>query len=74
MVGELEGHSLEGEWIEIDSRGEIRMTFSKDWSEFDAEYNVAANPERWYRDWKGYLRPEDGVATFERNGIEFRCR
>lgn len=73
MVGVLSDHSLEGEWIEVDSRGEIRMTFSEDWSEFEAEYNVAANPEKWYSDWNGHLRPEDGAETFEKDGTEFRC-
>ena len=73
IVGVIDDHSLEGEWIEVDSRGAIRMTFSEDWSEFDAEYNVAANPEKWYSNWKGHRRPKEGVETFERDGVEFRC-
>jgi hypothetical protein len=74
MVGVLKGHSLEGEWIEATSRGVIRMTFSEDWSKFDAQYNVATNPEKWYSNWKGHLRPAHDVTTFTKDGIEFRCR
>ncbi|MHA7872719.1 MAG: hypothetical protein ACX939_10245 [Hyphococcus sp.] len=74
IVGALDGHRLEGEWIEVDSRGAIRIAFSDDWSRFDAEYNVAGAPDRWYGDWTGRL-PENGdVDSFIDEGTTFRCR
>ncbi len=74
MVGALDGHRLEGEWIEVDSRGEIRITFADDWSSFEAEYNVAAAPDRWYDGWTGRLPENDAVDSFDVDGTTFRCR
>ena len=73
MVGRLEGRSLEGIWVENDSRGEIRMRFSDDWSSFEAEYNVETVPEKWYGDWTGRLPPGDDATEFEHEGTTFRC-
>lgn len=74
MVGALNGHRLEGEWAEVDSRGDIRIHFSEDWSSFEAEFNVAAAPDRWYADWAGRLPENSGVESFEVDGTTYRCR
>ena len=74
MVGALEGRRLEGEWVEVDSGGAIRIEFSEDWSTFEAEYNLAPEPETWHGDWRGHLRPTDDTASFVRDGVEFRCQ
>ena len=73
VVGALNGHRLDGEWIEIDSQGDIRITFADDWSSFEAEYNVAGATDRWYGEWMGRL-PENGeVDSFDVDGTTFRC-
>ena len=73
IVGRLDGLTLDGEWIEVDSRGEIRLEFTSDWSRFEARYNVAGNPETWHGNWTGILRPADAPATIEVNETEYRC-
>jgi hypothetical protein len=72
MVGALEGNTMAGEWIEVDSRGAIRLFFSDDWNRFDATYNLTDDRQTWHGDWTGHVRPE-GEARFIRDGIEFRC-
>lgn len=74
MVGALNGRRLEGEWTEVDSRGDIRIHFSEDWSSFEAEFNVAAAPDRWYDDWTGRLPEDSNADSFEVDGTTFRCR
>lgn len=74
IVGALDDHRLEGEWIEVDSRGDIRITFSEDWSSFEAEYSVAGAPDRWYGDWTGRLPENADVESFDVDGTTFRCR
>ncbi len=73
MVGRLEGRRIDGTWEEVDSRGRIRLTFSEDWSRFDAEYTVAGNPLEWHGEWTGYLRNDPDVQEFTRDGEAFRC-
>jgi hypothetical protein len=73
MVGTLDGHELEGIWVENDSRGRIRMSFSGDWSTFEAEYSVESEPESWRGGWLGRL-PRDDVEEFEHEGLTYRCR
>lgn len=74
IVGSLNDRTLEGEWIEVDSRGEIKLTFSEDWSRFDAEYTVSDDPDNWLGGWIGVLKPNDEAAVFEHDGVTFNCR
>ena len=73
IVGTLSGRNLSGEWIETDSRGEIRLKFSEDWLYFDAEYTVAPDNENWLGNWSGRIRPSNDPATFDFNGVTYRC-
>ena len=74
MVGVLEGDRLTGIWVENDSRGQIRMSFSPDRSTFEAEYNVESEPDEWYRGWLGRLQPEACPAQFDHDGKTYLCR
>ena len=73
MVGALEGHTLKGEWVEVDSRGAIEVTFGDDWSRFDARYNVGHRPGDWYDGWIGIQQPPSGAATFVEDDVTFYC-
>lgn len=74
MVGALDGQTLAGEWIEVDSRGAIRMEFSEDWSSFTAAYSVAPSLDSWEEGWAGYLPPVGDPDSFVIDGQTFRCR
>ncbi len=74
MVGTLSNHQLDGAWMENDSRGRIRMTFSDDWSSFEAEYSLDSEPESWRGGWRGVL-PANGEPTeLARDGTTYDCR
>ncbi len=74
IIGILNGHQLEGEWMEVDSRGQIRIAFAEDWSRFDAEYNIAGSPDRWRSGWTGRLPENETVVSFDVDGVTFDCR
>lgn len=74
IVGALNGRQLEGEWMEVDSHGQIRINFADDWSSFDAEYNVASSPDRWRSGWTGHLPENEAVISFDIDGVTFDCR
>ncbi len=74
VVGVLDGYELSGNWIETGGKGPIRMTFSEDWSSFEAEYAVAPDTENWISGWTGYLPPAGDPAVFDIDGESFRCR
>lgn len=74
IVGALNGNQFEGEWMEVDSHGQIRITFADDWSSFDAEYNVARSPDRWRSGWTGHLPQNEAVVSFDVDGVTFDCR
>lgn len=74
IVGVLNDRQLEGEWMEVDSHGQIRIAFADDWSSFDAEYSVASSPERWRSGWSGHLPENETVVSFEVDGVTFDCR
>ncbi len=73
IVGALDGFQLEGEWIEIDSRGQIRITFSEDWNSFNAEYNVASNLDHWNGGWVGQIAPDATTTQFTKDDLTFYC-
>ncbi len=73
IVGALNERELTGEWIEVDSRGEIRIQFADDWSSFSAEYNVASNPENWHSGWIGNIAPEATTTKFTVDDMTFYC-
>lgn len=73
IVGALSGRELNGEWIETDNRGEIRLQFSDDWRVFDAEYNIHTEPGNWRSNWAGRLRPANEPASFTHEGVLYRC-
>ena len=73
FAGTLEGQTMTGEWIEPDSRGAIVLEFTEDRSRFVARYNVDSNPEHWYEDWIGILRPGDEVDSLDEAGTTFLC-
>lgn len=74
MVGRLNGQTLEGEWIEVDSGGQIRIEFAEDRSSFEATYNTRNNPEKWHSNWTGRLPDDPDAETFTADGVLFRCR
>lgn len=73
IVGHLRDHHLEGEWIEVDSRGKIKIDFSDDWSSFKAAYNVAPATGNWRTGWYGRLRPESKPSEFTVDGQTYKC-
>ncbi len=74
VVGALSGRTLEGEWAEVDSRGEIRIAFSDDWATFDAEYTIHHTPDEWRGGWTGRLAPDARPHSFDADGQTFYCR
>ncbi len=73
IVGALNEHQLEGNWIEVDSHGQIRMSFTDDWSSFTAQYNVASNPDRWNGGWIGHIAPSPETTEFDVDDVTFYC-
>ena len=74
VVGRMDGRAFEGEWFEVDSRGDIRIFFAEDWSSFEVEYSIAGEPEEWLTGWKGRLRPEPATVAFTANDETYRCQ
>ena len=73
IAGTLDGHRFTGRWFDDDGEGDIVLDFAADWSSFSADYRSDEDPETWYRDWRGALRPPTGEESFERDGTSFRC-
>ena len=74
VVGAIEDRTLTGEWIEVDSKGAIRIAFSEDWSSFEAAYTVGVDSTEWLEGWFGYLPPAGDPDEFEIAGETFHCR
>ncbi len=73
VVGSLDERVFDGVWTEIDSRGEIRMTFSEDWAQFNAEYSVHDTPGEWRGGWVGRLAPDSRPQAFKAGDQTFYC-
>lgn len=73
MVGTIRGHTMDGEWFETDSQGDIVISFEPDWSGFNAQYNVSSRPAVWHRNWIGKLRPSGNPVTFELEDTTLLC-
>jgi len=58
IIGKLEGNVLKGTWRQSGGSGAIVITFSPDFSAFEARYNHAGAPGRWATDWSGIRKPE----------------
>jgi hypothetical protein len=73
MVGTIRGRTMDGEWFEPDSDGDIVIRFESDWSGFNARYNVSSRPAVWHRNWVGQLRPPGNPVTFELDDTTLLC-
>ena len=73
VVGTIEERVFTGRWFEVDSAGDIKITFSDDWSSLDAAYAIDGEPDAWRRGWVGRSRPEDSTISFEEGGVTYRC-
>ena len=53
IYGKLEGNELNGTWRQSDGGGSIVITFSPDFSTFEARYNYTGTPDNWTNRWSG---------------------
>jgi len=71
--GRLNGNVMKGRWHDADGKGDIIITFERDFSFFTADYRSDAEPHKWYKDsWHGTLRP-NANTSFKSNGKDFKC-
>ncbi len=74
VVGVVDDRQFSGEWIEVDSRGRIRIAFSEDWKQFEAEYDLSYAPDQWRSGWVGHLAPDTQTSEMTVDGVQFICR
>jgi hypothetical protein len=53
IYGKLEGNELKGTWRQSDGGGSIVITFSPNFSTFEARYNYTGTPDNWTNRWSG---------------------
>ncbi|UII81423.1 hypothetical protein [Flagellimonas sp. CMM7] len=71
--GRLKDTIMTGRWHDADGKGDIIMTFSKDFSFFTADYRSDDEPEKWYKNsWHGAIRPNSN-NSFDFNNKTYRC-
>ena len=74
IVGHLNDQNLDGKWIENDNQGSIKIQFSEDWSRLDASYTIAEAPNEWRHGWTGFLKPDEHVTSFDKDGLTLQCK
>jgi hypothetical protein len=65
ITGKLEGNELKGTWRQSDGGGSIVITFSPDFSTFEARYNYAGTPDNWATGWSGTRKHEVQSREYE---------
>jgi hypothetical protein len=65
ISGKLEGNELKGTWRQSDGGGSIVITFSPDFSTFEARYNYTGTPDNWATGWSGTRKPEAQSREYE---------
>ena len=70
--GQMEVFTMIGRWLDGDGTGDIIMTFSTDYSSFSTRYRSDDEPDKWYDNWNGYLRPNQD-HQFTIDGKIYQC-
>jgi hypothetical protein len=65
IYGKLEGNELKGTWRQSDGGGSIVITFSPDFSTFEARFNYAGTPDNLTNRWLGTRKPEVQSREYE---------
>lgn len=71
--GILKDNIMTGRWQDADGKGDIIITFTDDFSYFNADYRADDEPNKWYKgSWHGALRPNDN-PSFKFNQKTYQC-
>jgi hypothetical protein len=73
ITGKLEGNELKGMWRQSDGGGSIVITFSPDFSTFEARYNNTGTPGAWATGWSGTRKPDVKSREYETLWGAMKC-